>query len=171
LWQKYVILALLTGEDVVRLFVGISGATAVAGFLDARSSRGGGGDAVGTLVSERLLLLRLLLVELWLLLHALLLLLGSVVVENTAALVRAFGALRVPLQAVLTHELLHCVAANVLAVQSALSHAWTIAEDVTLVLRHAGAAEVHVALRHWFGLEDWLFENWRINKVQKLYLL
>jgi len=143
LWQKYVILALLTGEDVVRLFVGISGATAVAGFL----------------------------VELWLLLHALLLLLKSVVVENTAALVRAFGALRVPLQAVLTHELLHCVAANVLAVQSALSHAWTIAEDVTLVLRHAGAAEVHVALRHWFGLEDWLFENWRINKVQKLYLL
>ena len=72
-------------------------------------------------------------------------------VEDTAALVSAFRAVRVPLERVLAQEFFHGVPANQLAVQLALTNAWAIAQNVSLVLRHAGAAEMHVTSGHIVG--------------------
>jgi hypothetical protein len=66
----------------------------------------------------------------------------TVVVEHGLAAVHPLLLLRVPLQLVLPKQLLHHVAANVLAVEAALSHTWAIAQHVTLVLCRLWAAQM-----------------------------
>jgi len=66
----------------------------------------------------------------------------TVVVEHGLAAVHPLLLLRVPLQLVLPKQLLHHVAANVLAVEAALPHTWAIAQHVTLVLCRLWAAQM-----------------------------
>jgi hypothetical protein len=72
------------------------------------------------------------------------------VVKDPAALVGTLRSARVPLELVLTHQLLHRVAPNVLAVQARLPDARAVAQRVALVLRHASPSLVVVPARHNF---------------------
>jgi len=100
----------------------------------------------------------------------------TVVVEHGLAAVHPLLLLRVPLQLVLPKQLLHHVAANVLAVEAALPHTWAIAQHVALVLRRLWAAQVTMT-GHRFLKEKRFFlkvvegckqAKKTINKVQKL---
>jgi hypothetical protein len=67
-------------------------------------------------------------------------------VVSLATSVRALGFVDVPLKVRLTHQLLHGVSADVLAVQLALTNAWAITEHVALVLCHSWTTSVNVSL-------------------------
>lgn len=151
--RVYVVLFLLTGEDVVGAAVSLASPAAVplGDLLGGLVTVLLGGGLVLILVLLGTLLLGLL-VLLLLLLLLLLMLLGllagasagpiTISVVHAAALVGALSAVSVPFEVTVAHKVLHSVTAQVFAVVTGLADAGTIPNNVALVLGKTRAAEV-----------------------------